>query len=132
MAEIFDTARPIYSQLAERLTQKIVSGIYMPGERLPSVRDMSQDVGVNPNTMQRALAELERNGLLYTERTAGRFVTKNTELIQKMKEELFASKIADFTNEMLSLGCDINWLTQQVESIAKNQRNISSKQKEEE
>ncbi len=132
MAEIFDTARPIYSQLVERLTQKIVSGIYMPGERLPSVRDMSQAVGVNPNTMQRALAELERKELLYTERTAGRFVTKNTELIQKMREELFASKIADFTKEMLSLGCDIGWLTQQVESIAKNQQNISSKQKEEE
>lgn len=78
MAEQFDSSRPIYAQLVERLKAKILAGIYPPGGHLDSVRDLAAAAGVNPNTMQRALAELERTGLVYTQRTAGRFVTPRT------------------------------------------------------
>ena len=73
----FRSDLPIYSQLVERIKLGIVSGSFRPGERLPSVRDMAAEAGVNPNTMQRALQELERDGMVYAQRTAGRFVTED-------------------------------------------------------
>jgi DNA-binding transcriptional regulator YhcF (GntR family) len=73
----FDNDMPIYSQLVGQIKQRIVAGVFPPGERLPSVRDLATDAGVNPNTMQRALQELERNGLVFSQRTAGRFVTED-------------------------------------------------------
>ena len=73
----FSNDAPIYSQLIEQIKVGIVSGAFPPGERLPSVRDLATEAGVNPNTMQRALAELERDGLVYSQRTAGRFVTED-------------------------------------------------------
>ena len=68
----FRNDQPIYSQLTQRLTEAIVSGIYAPGEKLPSVRELAVEAGVNPNTVQRALSELERDGLVFSQRTAGR------------------------------------------------------------
>ena len=68
-----DNDRPIYLQLMERIQQDIVSGIYKPGDRLPSVRDLAVEAAVNPNTMQKALSELERSGLVYSQRTSGRY-----------------------------------------------------------
>ena len=65
-----DNDRPIYLQLMERIQQDIVSGIYKPGDRLPSVRDLAVEAAVNPNTMQKALSELERSGLVYSQRTS--------------------------------------------------------------
>ena len=76
MAEQFDSSRPIYAQLVERLKAKILAGIYPPGGHLDSVRDLAAAAGVNPNTMQRALAQLENEGLVRTERTAGRYLEK--------------------------------------------------------
>ena len=67
--------RPIYLQLMERIQTDIVSGKYKPGEKLPSVRELALDAAVNPNTMQKALSELERIGLVYSQRTSGRFIT---------------------------------------------------------
>ena len=72
----FQADTPIYTQLVARLQEQIVSGAYPPGSKLPSVRDLAADAGVNPNTVQRAFAELERLGLIYTQRTSGKFVTK--------------------------------------------------------
>ena len=71
----FRNDSPIYTQLTQRLTQAIVAGEFRPGERLPSVRELAVEAGVNPNTVQRALADLERDGLVFSQRTAGRFVT---------------------------------------------------------
>lgn len=68
MGERFDMSRPIYAQIVERLKAKILAGVYPPGGHLDSVRDMAAAAGVNPNTMQRALAQLEAEGLVYTER----------------------------------------------------------------
>ena len=72
-----DDSRPIYLQLMEKIQQDIVSGTYRPGEKLPSVRELALDAAVNPNTMQKALSELERSGLVYSQRTSGRFITED-------------------------------------------------------
>ena len=85
MSEQFDSSRPIYAQLVERLKAKILAGTYPPGGHLDSVRDMAAAAGVNPNTMQRALAQLETEGLVRTERTAGRYVTEDTMLIEQLQ-----------------------------------------------
>ncbi len=95
---------PIYSQLIEQIKLAIVSGVYSPGERLKSVRDMATEAGVNPNTMQRALQELEREGMVYSQRTAGRFVTEDLMLINSAKKALAKSQIRDFIESMTKLG----------------------------
>ena len=83
----FDSNRPIYIQLVEQLELYIISGKIPPGERLPSVRDLAIQAKVNPNTMQRALAELEDAKLIHTERTNGKFITENIKHIQKYREK---------------------------------------------
>ena len=90
----FDNNIPIYIQLVEQLKIYIISGEFMPGDRLPSVRELALSTKVNPNTMPRALAELENLGLVFTERTSGRYVTKDEELINKFKKE-YALEIAN-------------------------------------
>ena len=87
----FRNDSPIYTQLTQRLTQAIVAGEFRPGERLPSVRELAVEAGVNPNTVQRALADLERDGLVFSQRTAGRFVADQC--------------VENFLSEMAKLGC---------------------------
>ena len=95
---------PIYSQLVEQIKLGIVSGSLLPGERLMSVRDMATEAGVNPNTMQRALQELERDGMVYSQRTAGRFVTENMQVIERAKKKLAEEQIRSFLGAMKKLG----------------------------
>ena len=95
---------PIYAQLVEQIKQEIVSGGFPPGQRLPSVRDLATEAGVNPNTMQRALAELERDGLVYSQRTAGRFVTEDKIMIEQAKLGLALEQIQQFLQSMSRLG----------------------------
>lgn len=104
MAWQFDNGRPIYTQLLEQIRFLIISGQYPAGSKLPSVRDLAAESSVNPNTMQRALTELERSGLIYSQRTSGRFVTEDGELIKKMKESIGQEKILIFFHEMEQLG----------------------------
>lgn len=96
--------RPIYSQLIEQIEIKICSGIFAPGSKLPSVRELAQEAAVNPNTMQKALSILEENGLLYTNRTSGRFITEDAKMIQQAKHKLAQDKISEFLENMKSLG----------------------------
>lgn len=84
----FKSGIPIYSQIVDEMTMRIASGIYQPGEKLPSVRELATNAGVNPNTMQRALAELKRRGLVYSERTSGRYVTREEAVLKSLHEEL--------------------------------------------
>lgn len=84
----FESDAPIYTQLIEQIKVGVVTHAFAPGERLPSVRDLAMEAGVNPNTMQRALAQLEAEGLLYSQRTAGRFVTEDRGRIDEAKREL--------------------------------------------
>lgn len=99
-----DSDRPVYKQLIEQTEQAIVSGIFSPGERLPSVRDLAAEAGVNPNTMQRALAELERSGILYSQRTSGRFITDDKEMIDNMKYQKAEDEARNFLANMKKLG----------------------------
>ncbi|MEG0906232.1 MAG: GntR family transcriptional regulator [Cellulosilyticaceae bacterium] len=100
----FDASRPIYMQLVERIKLMIVSGELPQGSKLKSVRDMAEEAGVNPNTMQRALAELEREALVYSQRTSGRFVTENGELIVMMRGNFAEQKVKEFIESLLQLG----------------------------
>ena len=100
----FRSDLPIYAQIVEQFRQSIVSGKLSPGQRLESVRDLSMEAGVNPNTMQRALQELEREGLVYTQRTSGRFVSEDTAVIERGKKAMAMEKIREFLSAMNSLG----------------------------
>lgn len=96
--------RPVYIQLVEQLERAVVTGAYPPGERVPAVRDLAAQAQVNPNTMQRALAEMESRGLLVTQRTSGRTVTSDTALIAKTRQALAASLAQDFLAQAKALG----------------------------
>ncbi|MCR5137296.1 MAG: GntR family transcriptional regulator [Oscillospiraceae bacterium] len=100
----FRSDQPIYSQLVEQIKLGIVSGVFRPGDRLSSVRDMASEAGVNPNTMQRALQELEREGMVYSQRTSGRFVTEDMKIIEGAKQSLAEQQIKSFLDAMKKLG----------------------------
>ena len=100
----FSNDAPIYTQLIQQIKVGIVTGAFPPGERLPSVRDLATEAGVNPNTMQRALAELERDGQVYSQRTAGRFVTEDNTMINQAKRSLAERHVKTFLEAMLRLG----------------------------
>ena len=104
MEYIFDNNRPIYVQLVENIRIQIVSGKLKQGERLPSVRELALIAKVNPNTMQKALAELENEKLVYTERTNGKFVTTDKKLIEKIKRELAIKQVNNYLKCMEDIG----------------------------
>lgn len=95
---------PIYLQIIGHLEQMIASGLLSSGDRLPSVRELAGDAGVNPNTMQKALTELEKRGLVYSRRTTGRFVTDSPEKLRALREELAGKEIKSFLEAMRHLG----------------------------
>lgn len=100
----FDNNIPIYIQLVEQLKIYIISGKIKSGDRLPSVRELALQTKVNPNTMQKALVELEELSLIYTERTNGKFVTTNQSLIDKYKKE-YADELSNkYFSSMESIG----------------------------
>lgn len=99
-----NSERPIYAQIIEKVMIDIVSGHYQPGEKLPSVRDLAGKAAVNPNTMQKALSELERSGLVYSQRTSGRFITEDQTMIENAKKELAHTQIEEFMKKMNQLG----------------------------
>ena len=106
--------RPIYTQLLEELKRRIVSGYYEPGEKLLPVRELAQEAKVNPNTMQKALAELERQELVFAVRTTGRYITEDASLIENIKEEFAALHVKTYYNEMKALGYQREEMTQLV------------------
>ena len=108
--------QPIYTQLILQVTLAILSGTFPCGGRLPPVREMAAEAGVNPNTMQRALAELERTGLVYTQRTAGRFVTEDAAVIDSAKQELAHQQVGAFLRRMERMGYDREQAAQLVRS----------------
>ena len=116
-----DSGRPIYAQIIERVQLDIITGHYKPGEKLPSVRDLASEAAVNPNTMQKALSELEQSGLLYTQRTSGRFITEDTELIQRMKTTLATMQVREFIHKMRQIGLDDTEILQLIQTIMKEE-----------
>lgn len=104
MSEQFDSSRPIYAQLVERLKARILAGTYPPGGHLDSVRDLAAAAGVNPNTMQRALAQLEQVGLAKADRTAGRMVTQDTSVLDTVRGAQARIVMDQYFNAMAELG----------------------------
>ena len=104
MEYVFDNERPIYIQLVEMIRIDIISGKYQKGQKLPSVRELALIMKVNPNTMQKALVELEDEKLIYTERTNGKYVTEDEILIEKIKKQLAQEKVDNYLNSMKNIG----------------------------
>ena len=100
----FSSDTPIYTQLIDQIKACIVTGEFKPGERLPSVRDLATEAGVNPNTMQRALTELEREGLLVGGGTSGRAVTTNQEILSAMRDRILAELARECAEKFLTFG----------------------------
>lgn len=97
---------PIYLQIIELMKIDIVSGKYASTDKLPAVRDLAMEAGVNPNTVQRAYAELERQGLVQSERTSGRFVSIDEEKMNELQKDLSDGYIADLFARLRNLGMD--------------------------
>lgn len=115
-----NSERPVYIQLIEQIQAGIISGHFKPGDKLPSVRDLAADAAVNPNTMQKALADLERIGLVYTNRTSGRFITSDEALIRMLKGQSAKKEIIEFMERMRLLGFDPNETLKLFTEIMKN------------
>ena len=118
MAWSLDSDRPIYAQLLERIQLQIVSGTYGPGDKLPSVRELAAEASVNPNTMQKAFAELERSGLIVTKRTSGRFVTEDKDMITQIRTQLAKEEALSFIEKMKELGFEKNDILALLSAVA--------------
>ena len=114
-----DSDRPIFIQIIEKIQMDIISGLYHPGDKLPSVRDLAQRASVNPNTMQKALSELERTGLVYSQRTSGRFITEDTAMIDNLKSELAKELITQILDSMEKLGIEKEEAISLISKISK-------------
>ncbi len=115
--------RPIYSQLIDKLKMDIISGVYKPGDKIPSVRELAADASVNPNTMQKALTELERDGLVFSQRTSGRFITEDQNMIKNVKNQLAIEQITEFFERMNQLGYKKEETMQLIESALRGKEN---------
>ncbi|ADU26172.1 transcriptional regulator, GntR family [Ethanoligenens harbinense YUAN-3] len=112
----FRASEPIYTQIMDEIKRQIVSGERGPGDKVEPVRDLARMLGVNPNTVQRAFSELEREGLMYTERTSGRYITADRERVSRVREQSLMQTVADFVGRMRQSGLmdtDIVGLVQQ-------------------
>lgn len=119
MAWELKSDRSIYLQLMEYIQRRIISGDYAPGDKLPSVRDLAVQAEVNPNTMQKALVELERGGLIYTNRTSGRYITEDVGLIKETKHKLAKKHVEEFIEMMEQLGFEKREIISLCVDIAK-------------
>lgn len=117
-----DSDRPIYKQLVEQIELRIISGVYAPGDKLESVREMAMDAGVNPNTMQKALVELERMELVFAQRTSGRFITEDLKVIEEAKKNLAVQEIGAFLKKMKKLGMGRNEILALMEKIEEGEK----------
>ena len=104
MAWNLNSDRPIYAQILEVIQLRIIVGQYKPGEKIPSVRELAAEAGVNPNTMQKALSELERSGIVMAQRTSGRIVTEDMEMIKQTRNLLAKEQVEAFIGKMKELG----------------------------
>ena len=118
-----DNNKPVYIQLVEQLKVKIISGEIELDSKLDSVRSLAADAMVNPNTMQKALAELEREGFVYSKRTSGRFVTDNKELIEKERKILVKDNVKKTLDTLINLGYTNEEILNLVEEILREDNN---------
>ena len=118
-----DNNKPVYIQLVEQLKVKIISGEIELDSKLDSVRSLAADAMVNPNTMQKALAELEREGFVYSKRTSGRFVTDHRELIEKERKNLVKDNVKKTLDTLINLGYTNEEILNLVEEILREDNN---------
>ena len=104
MSWTFDNNKPIYLQIMEKIKLQIISHKLEPNQQLPTVRELASEAGVNPNTIQRALSDLEREGFVYTQRTSGRFVTEDLDLILQSRKQLSEEQLQQFVTGMVEFG----------------------------
>ncbi|HEO7548875.1 TPA: GntR family transcriptional regulator [Streptococcus agalactiae] len=119
MAWEFNEKSPIYSKIAEHIKMQIVSQEIKSGDQLPTVRELAQEAGVNPNTMQRAFTELEREGMVFSQRTSGRFVTEDNLLIGKIRQQVAKAELATFVNNMKKIGYKLDEITVALDHFIK-------------
>lgn len=128
MAWEFKNGIPIYLQIMEGIKTRIAGGLLPPGSKLPSVRDLAAQAGVNPNTMQRALTQLEQEGLLYTQRTSGRFVTEDEAKMKELRSSLSEKYVEELFTQLSRLGMSreeiisevSRWRPQEDENVNKS------------
>lgn len=113
----FRNGTPIYMQMVNIIRRKIVSSEWDSGQKIPTVRELAVEFGVNPNTVQRTMAELERDGLLYSERTLGRFVTDDKNKIKAVKDSMADNEIREFLERMQSIGYDKEYIIKRIKEI---------------
>lgn len=104
----FDNSAPIWQQLVHECSRRIVTGEWPAGGKVPGVRDLAVEMGVNPNTMQRALSELDRDGITVSDRTVGRYVTGDTTRIDELRGTLAATSVDEFIRKVQGLGASLN------------------------
>lgn len=117
MSAQFKTSKPIYSQIADKIVQQFVRGELIPGEKLPSVREMAIQAGVNPNTIQRTYGELERLGVVETKRGQGTFMTEEIDMKRKLRSDIQREIIALFIENMRSIGLEDREIHESVQSF---------------
>ena len=122
----FKSDAPIYTQLISQIKFGIVAGQLPPGERMTTVRELAAEAGVNPNTMQRALSELEREGLVFTQRSSGRYVTEDVSAIENAKMTLAKQYISDFLRSMESLGYNRDEIVALLTGNEKEEKDVSN------
>lgn len=120
MAWSFDRNTPVFVQIADRIRRDVISGIYPPGEKIPTVRQLAAIAAVNPNTVQRALTFLEEEGLIYTRTTLGRFVTEDEDVLKNARERTKKQTVKKLLCEANSLGISAAELIEFIKEETEN------------
>ena len=119
----FNNSMPIYMQIVEQIKLMIIKEELKPGDKIPTVRELAITAGVNPNTMQKALSELEREGVLYSNRTAGRFVSENKDVCGDMQNQAIKNQVSGFVNAMRSMGVSNEQIINEVKKYFEEESN---------
>lgn len=119
MQFVFDNERPIYKQLVDQFKIQMLTGMYSPDDKLPSVREIALKTGVNPNTVQRAFSELEQVGLVYTKRTSGRYITEDQNKLKNMRDEMASEWTKEFVGKMRQLSYDEKEICEFIQKLGK-------------
>lgn len=114
-----DKNRPVCPQITEQICVKIASGEFVAGEKLPSVREVALEAGVNPNTVQKSFEQLEQNGVIYSVRGSGNFVSNNISIAKQSAVEIITQKTASYIEEMRRLGLDNAQILKYIEELIK-------------
>ena len=114
--ELFESTKPIYLQIMDLIKKEIATGKLSPGSQMASVRELAMQYQVNPNTVQRALSELEREGLVKSDRTIGRFINDQNEMVKALKNQMIEEVIGDFIKKTSELNIEENEICSLIEN----------------